>query len=146
MGISNSHFNPSILSVPSVPVVHQLTTDDLKQLAVETAKAHGLNVSHFLAVINMESGWNIYATGDYPDGKGNFVTEANAPLGSKPTSFGLSQLHYPSRDWGISTSTAYDPKASLEIMATSWENGEAYRWSAWNYYQKYGWPDASSTL
>lgn len=88
-----------------------------RQIAIQTAKEHHLNVGRFLAVIECESQWNERARGDYKNGQ--------------PTSFGLAQLHYPERDWGITIEQAYDPKISLEIMATSWENGDASRWSCY---------------
>lgn len=109
-------WNPSALTVP-VAKAAPLTSDDLQVLATNIATEHKLNVDHFKAVINMESGFNVDSLGDYVKGT--------------PTSIGIAQLHYPSRDWGISTSTAHDPITSLEIMAKAWEENQAYRWSAW---------------
>lgn len=110
--------SPSVLSVPVVSTTLQstkteLTIDKLKSLATEKAEEHGLNVQKFLDVINCESQWDRYAVGDHG------------------TSFGLAQLHYPTRDWGIATSTAYEPDVALEIMASAWARGEASRWSCW---------------
>ena len=142
LGLGTPQYHPQELS-PALTVTVQTqdwTTEELKQLAVSIANAHNLNASHFIDVIQKESQWDIYAKGDYPDGKGNYVTAEYAPPGSEPTSFGLCQLHFPSRDWGIATSTAYDPEVCLEIMGEQWEEGNASKWSAFTYYQKHGWP------
>lgn len=90
-----------------------LTIEDVQDYASFAAKEHGLNVKHFLGTIECESHWDFEAVGD--DG----------------TSFGIAQLHYPSRDWGIATSSAFNPKLSIDIMADSWSKGEARRWSCW---------------
>lgn len=110
------HFDPSVLTIPIVEAA-PLSISDLKAMATEIAKEHKLNVDHFLATIQMESGFDPDSLGDYVNGI--------------PTSIGIAQLHYPSKDWGISTSTAHDPTVSLEKMATAWQNDQAYRWSAW---------------
>lgn len=128
----------SILKVPTVSA-QELTVDDLKGIATEIAEEHHLNVQHFLRTIEGESNWDINAEGDYPDGKGGFVQESKAPEGAIPTSIGLCQLHYPTRDWGISTSTAYQPRVCMEIMATAWEKGQAKKWSAYNALVASGW-------
>lgn len=113
-------FNPSVLTVPVVYAqeidAKSWTVDELKSLATDKAKEHNLNVEHFMKVIECESGWNPSTTGD------------------NETSFGLAQLHYPTRDWGIATSSAYDPRISLEIMASAWQRNEYARWSCWRMY------------
>lgn len=109
--------DPSVLTVPMAHA-SALTTDELKAMATEIAKEHHLNVNRFLKTIECESNWDVYAKGDYVKGE--------------PTSFGLAQLHYPTRDWGVATSTAYEPRFALETMAKKWENGEQRRWSCWS--------------
>lgn len=89
------------------------TIPEMQELATEKAQAHGLNVAKFLDVINCESGWDPNIIGDHG------------------TSFGLAQLHYPTKDWGIATTTATDPEVALEIMASAWDRGQASRWSCW---------------
>ena len=91
----------------------KFTKDDLKTLAVGIATAHGLNAKKFLSVIECESGWDTHAVGDHG------------------TSFGLVQIHYPQRDWGITKEQAFEPLRAMEIMANAWERGEARRWSCW---------------
>lgn len=85
-----------------------------QETAIAIATRHNLNVGHFLAVINCESGWVIDAEGDHN------------------TSFGLAQLHNPVRDWGITIEQANTPEIALEIMAEAWEKGEQSRWSCYN--------------
>lgn len=99
----------------------EFTKDELKTIAVGIAHEHGLNVDKFLKTIECESGWDAVAEGDYPDGKGGFTTKAKAPKGSKPTSFGLVQLHYPERDWGVTIAQAKEPIRALQIMANAWD-------------------------
>ena len=86
---------------------------DVVALADSYAKEYHLNQEHFEKVIGCESQWHADIVGD------------------SGTSFGIAQLHYPTRDWGISTSTALDPDTSLKIMAQAWANGQASRWSCW---------------
>lgn len=125
--------NPEVLSPFLVEHARAETIDTstttLQAYARSVAKENKLNVKKFLAVIECESGWDANAKGDYPDGKGNFVTKAKAPLGSEPTSFGLCQLHNPSRDWGISTSTALNPYSCMEIMANAWVKRNERKWT-----------------
>jgi hypothetical protein len=90
-----------------------LSTSTLRAFAEETARTNGLDVQHFLATLQCESGFNYAAVGD------------------KGTSIGIAQLHFPSRDWGISTSTALDPYASIQIMAEAWKRGEQVKWSCY---------------
>lgn len=104
----------------------ELSKENIVAYATEVASQHHLNVPHFLAVINCESGWNPRAEGDFVNGN--------------PTSFGLVQLHYPVRDWGISVEEAFQPRKSIDIMAEAWERNEYTRWSCWNIYNKNGWP------
>src|SRR5690242_5237369 len=101
--------NPAILS----PVLVQhaeaasitFSTSTLQAFASSTAAAAGLDPVRFQAVINCESGWNPDAIGD--DG----------------TSIGIAQVHYPSRDWRISTSTALNPFQAISVMADAWGRG-----------------------
>ena len=105
-------YDPSILTVPKVEAAStEFSTSTLQAYASSTATEYGLNVRRFLATIECESGWNPHAVGD------------------AGTSIGLAQLHYPSRDWGISTSTALNPYESIDIMAAAWGRGEAWRWT-----------------
>lgn len=104
----------------------ELSKDDLVAYATEVAEEHNLNVPHFLAVISCESRWDTHAKGDYVNGV--------------PTSFGLAQLHYPQRDWGISIEQAQQPRLAMEIMAKAWERNEYRRWSCWSLLNKAGWP------
>lgn len=111
-------FNPSVLTADLTTVQeHATTTQDLIALASSTSKKYGLNTTRFLKVIERESGWEICAKGDYVNGV--------------PTSYGLAQLHYPQKDWGVSKEEACDPYIALEIMAKAWTRGEQMRWSAW---------------
>ncbi len=112
----------------------EFSVSDLKLIATNIATNHGLNVDHFLTVIGCESQWNPKADGDYPDGHGGWVAKKYAPEGAQPTTFGLVLLHYPTRDWGIATSTAYQPITSMEMMAAAWNRGEQRRWSCWTKY------------
>lgn len=116
----NPPANPAILSVP-VAVAAPLTKEDLIVLASTTARAYGLNVDHFIKTIGCESQWNPEAVGD------------------NGTSFGLAQLHYPSRDWGIATSSAFDPYTAIQIMAKAWQQGFATRWSCYNILYERNW-------
>lgn len=108
-----------------------LSTEELKVMATDIAKGHGLNVDHFLSTISCESGWDIYAKGDYTLDGIHFFSKNDAPPQAEPTSFGLVQLHYPSVDWHIATDTAYKPATVLEMMAVAWGKGEQRRWSCW---------------
>lgn len=109
-----------LLNIPSValtPVAHAdeppLSTVDWQAYASTTAKKAGLSPVQLTRVIGCESNWVATSTGD------------------NGTSFGLAQLHYPSRDWGISTSTAFDEKTSIDIMVSAWKRGEQNRWSCY---------------
>lgn len=108
-----------VFVVPKAVIPTDPTVVELKALATKIAVAHGLNVTHFLKTIGCESSWNAEAIGD--DG----------------TSFGLAQLHYPVRDWGINIEQAKTPEIALEIMASAWDRGEQGRWSCWKmFYSK----------
>jgi len=116
MSVMLATTSPHILTVPEELMVipeKVWTVQDMKGLATKEAKEHGLNVRRFLKVIERESGWDRFAIGD------------------NGLSHGLAQLYYPTRDWGIATSSAYDPEIALEIMASAWENGLHRKWSAW---------------
>ncbi len=101
-----------------IPNAVPTTKSALQALAKEAAIKHGLNVSRFLAVIECESSWDTNAKGDYRKGE--------------PTSFGLAQLHYPTRDWGIATSSAYVPEIALTLMAEAWVKNKQHKWSCYN--------------
>ena len=88
-----------------------------RALAVQIATQYGLSVPRFLATIRCESGWNPKAKGDYRKGK--------------PTSFGLTQLHNPEKDWGLTVEQAEDPVIALEVMAKAWKRNEQWRWSCY---------------
>lgn len=90
--------------------------DDLQAFATKVAKKHGLNVNHFLNVIQCESHWKPDAVGD------------------NGTSFGLAQLHNPVTDWGITAEQAKDPEIALPIMAKAWQEGKERKWSCWRIY------------
>ena len=89
------------------------TVEEMKDLATEKAKAYGLNVDRFLKTITCESQWDRFAVGD------------------NGLSHGLAQFYHPTRDWNIATSSAYEPEIALELMAKTFEKGEAYRWTCW---------------
>lgn len=101
-------------------VVHaaEFSKDDLKVLAVGIATAHNLDAKKFLDVIDCESRWNPSAKGDYRNGK--------------PTSFGIVQLRFPERDWGMTKEEAMQPLRAMETMAIAWENGRQRKWSCWH--------------
>lgn len=84
-----------------------------REVAIRIATEHKLDVVLFLKVIKCESNWDTHAVGD------------------NGTSFGLAQLHYPKRDWGITKEEAFDSEIALEIMANAWEHGQAQRWSCY---------------
>lgn len=126
--------NLSVLDLPKAQIiteVHRYSQLSVRQIAIEKAKKYNLNQKLFLNTIKCESDFIATSTGDYPDGKGNFVPEYLAPKGAEPTSFGVAQLHFPERDWGISTSTAENPEVALEIMAKAWSKGQENKWSCW---------------
>ena len=105
-------FDPTVLTVDLsiAPEPHASTT---QEVAEYVAEKHHLNVYRFLKTIECESKWDTHAIGDHG------------------TSFGLAQLHYPMRDWGVTKEDAQVPEIALEIMAKAWERGEQRRWSCW---------------
>jgi hypothetical protein len=105
----------SKLTVPITPFVEaaELSTNELKAMATEIAMEHKLNVPHFLKTIECESNWDTRAVGD------------------GGLSHGLVQLYYPTRDWGIATTSAYEPRLSMEIMAEAWQKNLASKWTCW---------------
>ena len=108
-------FDPSVLTVPIVhaeELTKEWTVEEMKTLATEKAKAHGLNVFRFLETIRCESLWDRFAVGD------------------QGRSHGLAQFYYPGR-WGISTTSAYEPEIALEVMAQAWEDDRYSEWSCW---------------
>ena len=117
VGLMMASTSPAILTIP---VVHAEEIDNstytLQQYATDKAKENHLNVKKFMATIDCESKWNPYAEGDLVRGK--------------PTSFGLVQLRYPGR-WGISTSSAYNPRLSIDIMTKAWKENKYKEWSCW---------------
>lgn len=115
-------------SEPSISISNP-TEASLKSLAIKVAKEHALNVNHFVNTIECESHFNPQATGDYPDGHGNFVTKDKAPNWSHPTSFGIAQLHNPVKNWGLTIKQAETPSIALETMAKAWDNNHANYWS-----------------
>ena len=90
-----------------------LSTAELKELALKTANKYHLNSSQFLGTIQCESQWNTKAVGD------------------NGTSFGLAQLHYPERDWGLTVEQAETPQIALETMAIAWTKGLQLKWSCY---------------
>lgn len=82
-------------------------------MASTTAAQYGLNQALFVKVVQCESSFN-------PDA-----------IGDGGTSFGIAQLHNPSTDWHIATSTALDARQALAIMAEAWVNHEQNRWSCY---------------
>jgi hypothetical protein len=115
--------SPSVLTVDltTVPIdtniTKEWTIEEMKTLAEEKARKYGLHVYRFKKTIECESRWDRFAQGDFRNGK--------------PTSFGLAQFHYPTRDWDMATSSAYEPEVALEVMALAWSRDEAFRWSCW---------------
>ena len=107
-------------SILTIPIVHaeeltkEWTVIEMQTLAEDIARKHGLNVYRFKKTIECESQWNRFAVGD------------------QGRSHGLAQFYYPTRDWGIATSSAYDPEIALEIMASAWRRGEHRRWVCWS--------------
>ena len=103
------------LSVLSVPphIEKEWTVEEMKRLATEKANEHNLNVKRFLKVIECESNWDRFAVGD------------------NGLSHGLAQFYYPTRDWKIATSSAYEPEIALTLMAKAWSKGDASRWSCY---------------
>lgn len=107
-----------ILFIPTAVAAPPAARPDIKEYAHHRALAYNLDPELFKAVIHCESSWRSDAVGD------------------NGTSFGLAQLHYPTRDWGIATSTALDPYASIDIMADAWSRGESSRWTCWRMLKK----------
>ena len=101
-------------------VVHSsdFSKDELKTLAVGIAHSNELDVSQFLKVIECESGWNPKAKGDFVDGK--------------PTSFGLVQLRFPERDWGLTKKETMQPLIAMETMAKAWKDGKQKKWTCFS--------------
>lgn len=83
------------------------------EMADRIAKDYGLNRGLFVKVLECES---------------RFKPDA---LGDGGTSYGIAQLHKPISDWKIPISTAYNPEASMHIMANAWVRGEAKRWTCY---------------
>lgn len=98
---------PEVLTIPE----NEWSKQEMVDLATDIAEVRGLDVDLFLAVINCESRWDRFAVGDHG------------------LSHGLAQLYYPTRDWGIATTTAYDPIEALSIMGNAWVAGDAWRWT-----------------
>ena len=114
LSLTLSVSDPSRLTVPIAHAEERAwTVDEMKTLATTIAKDHGLNVHRFLKTIECESRWDRFAVGD------------------NGLSHGLAQFYHPTRDWGMATSSAYEPEIALEMMATAWEKNEAYRWTCW---------------
>ena len=90
----------------------QLTTDDLKVLAVSIATADHLQVNRFVTVIECESQFNPATVGDYG------------------TSFGIAQFHN-LKEWGMTRADAEDPYVALPRMAVAWEHHQEFRWSCY---------------
>lgn len=105
----------------SPKVLSDFSTTSLVRYATEASEREGINTKDFLATLWCESHWKWNARGDYATSTGY-------------TSFGIAQLHYPSRDWGISTSTALNPYVSIDIAAAAFSNGEMHRWTCYRHY------------
>lgn len=106
--------DPSVLTVPKVEAASlDYSTTTLQAFATDIAKENDLDVEKFLATITCESNWEPRALGD------------------GGTSIGIAQFRYPPRFWGISTSTAYDPYASIELMGKAWKEGKQNLWSCY---------------
>lgn len=101
---------PAHATAPITPTQAPLTNE---QLAQAIAHEYGLNEALFVKVVKCESHFDENAIGDHG------------------TSFGIAQLHNPYSDWGIATTVALDPVASLHIMAKAWVRGEQGRWSCY---------------
>ena len=52
-------------------------------------------------------------------------------VGDKGASIGVAQLRYPTRDWGISTSSALDPYKNIMVAAKAFKNGLAKKWTCY---------------
>lgn len=109
--------NPATLTIPTAQAAYiasDYSTSTLRAYAYQTALDSGLDADLFVRVLNCES---------------HFVWNARGDHG---TSLGVAQLHDVEADWGIATSTAFDPYASIRIAAAAWQRGEQGRWSCWH--------------
>jgi hypothetical protein len=128
MGLSNPHFNPSILSVP-VASAQELTTEDLKTIARNTAVSEGFSprkVEELLGTIDCETKgtWNPKIQSEY--------IQKN---GEREDSWGLAQIHLP--DWpDISKQDAQNPFFAIHFIVSKFKMHQESKWSCWNL--KYG--------
>lgn len=112
MGLSNPLFTSSILAPELAYTAPDYSTTTLRAFAEEKALQYGIDQKKFVSTIGCESGFKFDAVGD------------------KGTSIGIAQFRYPGH-WGISTSTALDPYAALDLAAASFKVGLASRWTCY---------------
>jgi hypothetical protein len=106
------------IQLGAVPTAHaaELDVSALKTIATAEAVSHGLNVEHFLNVIECESKFAANQKGDYRNGV--------------PTSYGITQIHLPAHP-EITKAQALDPFFSLHWAAEQWQDGNAKAWTCW---------------
>ncbi|SRR6266436_3144706 len=106
----------SVLTVPifSVPQTEAatLSKSELIDIATDIARAHHLNVDHFLKTVDCESRWIVDAVGDAGH------------------SHGLVQIYQPAHT-DITIEQANNPRFALMWMAREWQNDHAYWWTCW---------------
>lgn len=101
--------NPATLTAPQAQAAYitpDYSTTTLAAYARQTALADGLDADLFVRVIDCESGFAWNARGDHD------------------TSYGVAQFHRLD-EWGISTTTAFDPYAAIQVAARAWQEGLA---------------------
>lgn len=89
------------------------STTTLTAYIIESANRNGVNAHELLTTLTCESGLQYNSVGD------------------NGTSFGISQLHNPLRDWGISRNDALNPYLSIDIAAKAFKRGQQSRWTCW---------------
>lgn len=125
--------NTSKLTI-QIPVAEAAALDyspaAVREFASTTASEYGLNITHFLDVLQYEDG--------FENGQST-IPDPAGPNGLED-SWGDCQIHLPAHK-SISKEQATDPYWCIPWMAQMWANGYANQWSAWTHFQKIGWPD-----
>lgn len=113
--------NPAVLNIPPTPVAQAApwTQESVKAFASTTAKEYGLNVSHFLKVLELENSFNATGQSNYYDKNG-----------MRERSFGACQINIVAHP-GITQTQAEDPDFCIPWMAEKWQSDQAYLWSGW---------------
>lgn len=110
---------------PPVETPKEWTVPEMKALATETAKKHGLKVQKFLDVVNCE-------VKKRPDGSWDYKAQSDHyKNGKREDSWGMWQINL---YWNpqVTKEQAQDPEWSTEWAATAWANGNARWWSCYN--------------